>query len=255
MASDLLPPTPPPSIPRENADADSSSDQYASRFGGAVGSWFLKRQTRLTLEALAGLPVGASVLDVGGGHAQIAPPLVEAGFRVTVVGSEPSCGQRLTPWTSNGRCRFEVVDLHRMPFADRAFDAVICYRLLAHSVDWVRLIGEICRVAASRVVVDYPSRRSVNIVSQSLFHVKRSLEGDTTRRFSLYVPREIAEAFEAVGFVVRNQQPQFMMPMVLYRVAGSVAFARAAEWPWRAMGLTRFLGSPVIVRADRQPSG
>ena len=43
------------------------------------------------------------------------------------------------------------------------------------------------------------------------------------------------------------------MPMALYRLAGPVHFARAAEWPGRVAGLTRVLGSPVIVRADCRP--
>ncbi|MDQ2673475.1 MAG: methyltransferase, partial [Chloroflexota bacterium] len=73
---------------REDADVESSSEAYARRFAGPVGQWFLELQARLTLESLAGLPPGATILDVGGGHAQLAPPLVEAGYRVTVVGSD-----------------------------------------------------------------------------------------------------------------------------------------------------------------------
>ena len=240
---------------RETADVDSSSEQYAHRFSGPVGRWFLRVQTRATLAALAGLGEGATVLDVGGGHAQVAPPLIEAGYRVTVAGSSPSCGERLEPWTSTGRCRFDVADLQHLPYESATFDAVVCYRLLAHSVNWTRLVGELCRVAAQRVILDYPSRRSVNIISRRLFDLKRSVEGITTRRFSLYGREEVAEAFEAAGFQVAGEQPQFLLPMALYRLAGSAAFARMAEWPGRHMGLTRVLGSPVIVRADRRPQG
>jgi ubiquinone/menaquinone biosynthesis C-methylase UbiE len=237
---------------RENADVESSSDQYARRFHGAVGHWFLGVQTRITLDALAGLPAGAKILDVGGGHAQVAPALLDAGYRVTVVGSDESCGQRLAPWTSTGRCAFEVADLQHMPYADASFDAVVCYRLLAHSINWTRLIAELCRVAADRVIIDYPAKRSVNLVSRRLFDMKRSIEGVTTRRFSLYGRREIAGAFAAAGFDVAQERPQFLLPMALYRLAGSVLLARAAEWPGHRLGLTRILGSPVIARADRR---
>lgn len=236
----------------ENADVDSSTDRYARRFTGAIGRWFLEVQTGITLEALAGLPPGSTVLDVGGGHAQVAPPLIAAGYRVTVAGSDRSCGERLRPWTSTGRCRFDVVDLQHLPYDDASFDAVLCYRLLAHSVNWTRLVGELCRVAAHRVILDYPARRSVNIISRRLFDLKRSIEGVTTRQFALYGRREVAEAFEAAGFQVAEERPQFLLPMVLYRLARSVRFARAAEWPGRRTGLTRVLGSPVIVRADRR---
>jgi ubiquinone/menaquinone biosynthesis C-methylase UbiE len=237
---------------RENADVEASTDEYARRFEGSVGRWFLEVQARLTLAALAGLPESATVLDVGGGHAQLVPPLLGAGYRVTVVGSDRSCGRRLEPWTSAGRCHFDVADLQHLPYADRAFDAVICYRLLAHSVDWRRLVGELCRVAAHRVLVDYPSRRSVNFVSHRLFDMKQSIEGGTTRRYQLYGRGEIAGGFARAGFQVAEERPQFLLPMALHRLSRSARLARAAEWPARVLGLTRALGSPVIARADRR---
>jgi SAM-dependent methyltransferase len=242
-----------PAQGREDADVESSSELYARRFAGPVGRWFLELQARLTLESLAGLPPGATVLDVGGGHAQLASPLADAGYRVTVVGSDASCGARLAALTSAGRCRFEFADLLALPYADHAFDAVVCYRLLAHSVDWKRLIGELCRVARQRVVVDYPARRSVNVASETLFRIKSSIERGTTRPFTLYGRGEMARAFAAAGFRVTAVRPQFLLPMALYRLAGSPGLARAAEGVARSAGLTGLLGSPVIARADRRP--
>ena len=243
--------------PREDADVESSSATYARRFDGPVGRWFVDSQTRLTLECLAGLPAGAAVLDVGGGHAQVAPPLVRAGYRVTVVGSDPSCGERLEPLTSTGSCRFDVGNLQALPYDDEAFDAVVCYRLIAHSVDWRHLIAELCRVARHRVIVDYPARRSVNVASNLLFRLKHSIERGTTRPFALYGRGEIADAFGAAGFAVASVRPQFLLPMALYRLAGSVRLAGTAEGLARTLGLTGLLGSPVIARADRglEPGG
>lgn len=237
---------------REDADVESSSERYARRFDGPVGQWFLQVQARLTLECLAGLPAGAAVLDVGGGHAQVAPALVEAGFRVTVVGSDVSCGERLRPLTTDGRCRFDAGDLLALPYADQGFEAVVCYRLLAHSVDWRRLIGELCRVARHRVVVDYPARRSVNVASEALFRIKSSIERGTTRPFALYDRTEVARAFETAGFAVTAVRPQFLLPMALYRLAGSAGLARGAEGLARSLALTGLFGSPVIARADRR---
>ena len=235
----------------EDADIGTSSDDYARRFRGAVGHWFLETQTRLTLELLRELPVGASILDVGGGHAQIAPPLVEAGYEVTVVGSDPVCAARLEPWTAGGRCRFEVADLRALPYPDRSFDAVVCFRLLPHSVAWKGLIGELCRVARCSVVLDYPSVRSANILSARLFQLKRGIELNT-REFMLFTPAQIDSAFADCGFLVRKEQPQFLLPMVLHRWADRAALSRLAEAPGRLLGLTRWFGSPVIVRADRR---
>jgi SAM-dependent methyltransferase len=235
----------------EDADIGTSSEDYARRFTGAVGRWFVETQARITLSVLGALPMGASILDVGGGHAQIAPPLIEAGYEVTVVGSDPVCGARLTPWTETGRCQFKVANLQRLPYPDAAFDAVVCLRLLPHSVAWESLIRELCRVARRCVVVDYPSIRSVNILSSQLFAMKRGIELNT-RRFMTFSPREINAAFAQCGFVVRAERPQFLIPMVVHRMVNRGSFSRAAEIPGRLTGLTRWLGSPIIVRADRR---
>jgi SAM-dependent methyltransferase len=235
----------------ENADISTSSEDYGRRFTGAVGRWFLETQSRATLSLLGALPAGASMLDVGGGHGQIAPALVEAGYDVTVVGSDPTCGARLQPWLSSGRCRFEVADLHALPYPDQSFDGVLCFRLLPHSVSWTKLIGELCRVARRSVILDYPSARSVNIISSPLFEVKRGIELNT-RPFMIFSPRDVRSAFTNRGFTVTAERPQFLLPMVLHRWVNHAWLSKAAELPGRKLGLTRWLGSPVIVRADRR---
>jgi SAM-dependent methyltransferase len=238
----------------EDADIGTSSEDYARRFTGAVGRWFVETQTRITLGFLGALPMGASILDVGGGHGQITPPLLEAGYEVTVAGSDPSCGARLQPWISNGRCKFEVADLRSLPYPDRSFDAVVCLRLLPHSVDWKNLIAELCRVASRSVIVDYPSLRSANILASRFFQVKRGIELNT-RRFMTFSPGQIHSAFAGHGFAVRAEQAQFLLPMVLHRLANQSLLSRAAELPGRFLGITRRFGSPVIVRADRRAPG
>ena len=239
--------------PPEDADISTSSDDYASRFTGAVGHWFIETQTRTTMDLLNALPVGSSVLDVGGGHAQITPSLIEAGYVVTVAGSDPVCSARLRPWLGQGRCRFQVADLRTLPYADRSFDAVVCFRLLPHSVAWRRLIRELCRVARHSVLIDYPSVRSANAISEHFFKLKRKIELNT-RRFMTFTPREIRQAFRDNGFIVRAERPQFLVPMVLHRLANRASLSKAVELPGRVLGLTRWLGSPIIVRADRSLS-
>jgi ubiquinone/menaquinone biosynthesis C-methylase UbiE len=234
----------------EDADIETSSEDYARRFTGAVGRWFVETQTRITLNLLRALPVGSTVLDVGGGHGQITPALVEAGYQVSVVGSDSACSARLQPWLSSGRCRFEVVNLRALPYPSGSFDAVVCLRLLAHSVSWTGLIGELCRVAGQSVIIDYPSLRSANIVSSRLFKMKRRIELNT-RRFMIFSPQQIHAAFATQGFVVHAEQPQFLFPMALHRLTDHVLMSKAAEVPGRVLGLTRLFGSPVIARADR----
>jgi len=235
---------------REDADIETSSEEYARRFSGSVGRWFLELQAQITLDLLRDLRAGATVLDVGGGHAQLTGPLLDAGFNVLVAGSDPSCAARLAPWREHPQLRFQVADLGTLPYSDQTFDAVLCFRLLPHSVGWTTLVGELCRVARRAVVVDYPSSRSVNIIADRLFRLKHRIERDT-RPYTVFQPATVREAFAARGFEVRHERPQFLLPMVLHRAVGAAVVARVLELPGRLTGLRRLLGSPVIVRANR----
>ena len=66
------------------------------------------------------------------------------------------------------------------------------------------------------MVVDYPTRRSVNALSGPLFGLKQGVEGDT-RPFTVFSDGEIEAAFGAHGFRPAARRPQFFLPMALYR--------------------------------------
>jgi SAM-dependent methyltransferase len=235
---------------REDADVETSSEGYARRFAGPVGRFFLDRQAEATLELLRPFP-GASVLDVGGGHGQVTGPLVAAGHAVTVLGSDPACEARVREWTGTGRARFLAGDLLAPPLPDRSHDVVLSYRLLPHVRRWPDLVAAISRLARAAVVVDYPTRRSVNAAADLLFGLKRGVEGDT-RPFAVFSDAEIERAFAAHGFSPTGRRPQFFFPMALHRGLGSAGVSRALEGAASALGLTRALGSPVIVRLERR---
>ena len=55
----------------ETADIETSSDGYAARFAGPVGEWMLEIQETITVALLPKTP-SATILDVGGGHGQLA---------------------------------------------------------------------------------------------------------------------------------------------------------------------------------------
>jgi len=230
------------------ADVETSSADYASRFEGPVGEWLLETQTRLTQQLLARFP-GSAVLDVGGGHGQLALPLADAGFDVTVLGSEGACGAPLQALVRSGRARFQQGDLLKAPFANMSFDVVLCYRLLPHIDEWRALIAELCRLARWAVVVDYPTSRSLNALAGSLFGMKQRVEGNT-RPFRVFREAEIREAFEAANFKLAARRPQFFWPMALHRALRSAVVARELEGLAALLGLTHRFGSPVLLRAE-----
>ncbi len=232
-------------------DVETASDDYARRFAGAIGSWMLAAQARAVADLLQPLPAGSRVLDVGGGHAQLTPVLIEHGYGVVVLGSTAAAaGPRLQPYLDAGLVDFQVGSLTNLPFDAASFDAVVSVRLLPHLPGWRAFLTDACRVARWSVVVDYPSIRSVNRFAEATFALKKRIEGNT-RTFTLFDATEIDAAFEACGFRVGDRRSEFFLPMVLHRMHRLPALGRTLEAPSRWLGLTRRWGSPVIARADR----
>jgi 2-polyprenyl-3-methyl-5-hydroxy-6-metoxy-1,4-benzoquinol methylase len=234
----------------ETADIETSSEDYARRFSGAIGAWLLKVQEDATVRMLSAYP-GASVLDVGGGHGQLAGALIQRGYRVTVVGSAEVCKARLEAFISGGCCDFKVGNLLALPYRDRAFDVVISYRLLPHVIRWNQLIRELTRVAREVVVIDYPSVRSFNWFAAHLFQLKKRIEGNT-RPFACFKEADLVRLCEALGFARVDRYPEFFLPMVIHRVVQRPALSAAAEALFRNLGVTSLLGSPVIVKFRRE---
>ncbi len=238
-----------PSVP-PMADVETASDDYAARFAGPTGSWMLEVQERIILERLRAWPVG-TVLDVGGGHGQLAAPIARMGWAVTVLGSAPSCRRRIEGLIQEGRCTFVVANLLDIPFPAQSFDVAVCIRLLPHCECWPRLIEELCRVARRAVLVDYPTSQSLNALGPVFFRAKRRIEGNT-RTWRSFRHDEIERAFRTQGYEVRFRTGQFFFPMALHRWWNLRSVSAALEGFAARMGLTARWGSPVILEAVRR---
>jgi 2-polyprenyl-3-methyl-5-hydroxy-6-metoxy-1,4-benzoquinol methylase len=234
----------------ETADIETSSDGYAARFAGPVGVWMLAVQEKMTIAMLVDSP-GASILDVGGGHGQLAGPLCTRGFPVTVLGSDDSCRRRIDGLVGSGACRFVVGNVVALPFPDRSFDIVMSFRLLPHCVAWPTLVAELSRVARGSVIVDYPTSEGLNAIAPALFGAKKKLEGNT-REWRLFRHSEIDDEFAKHGFILKTREKQFFLPMVLHRALRCRSLSAALEAVCRGLGLTRRWGSPVIAEYRRQ---
>jgi hypothetical protein len=112
-------------------------------------------------------------------------------------------------------------------------------------------VATLARLARRAVVVDYPTRRSVNAVADMLFGLKKGIEGDT-RPFAIFSDADIEGAFAGHGFAPTGRRPQFFFPMALHRALRSAGLARGLERGAQALGLTRAFGSPVILRLERR---
>jgi ubiquinone/menaquinone biosynthesis C-methylase UbiE len=234
----------------ETADIETASEDYASRFSGAAGEYFLEEQARMTLALLQDMP-RARVLDVGGGHAQLAVPLVGAGYEVTVTGSDDCCRARLDRFLAPNQFNYLTCDSLHLPYGDRSFDVVLSFRLLPHVERWQELLAELCRVADKCVIMDYPDRRSTNIFYEYLFAMKKKMEGNT-RPFTLFSRSQIIAQMFAHGFAKPAFYPEFFFPMVVHRKLKNKKISASLEGMTRLLGLTNLLGSPIIFRSDRK---
>jgi SAM-dependent methyltransferase len=241
----------------ETPDLETSGDEYATRFSGDVGRYFLDIQERSAIDLLKRVS-GRTVLDVGGAHGQVAVPLQTNGYEVTILGSSPACQHNLVNRLGrDGVFRFVAGDLLNLPFRDRSFDFVVSFRLLPHVKCWMALIKELSRVARFAVLVDFPTVWSVNVLSPLLFRLKKRIERNT-RPYTLFSTRSIRESFRRSGYRVLGAKGQFLLPMALHRWAGLNPVLVAAENRAREHGITDRIGSPIIllaVRDDLPPSG
>ena len=265
----------------ETADIETSNDDYATRFKGAVGAWMLAVQERGVMKLLEGgaqpsrqaekvakrlagtaaphqtldngrlagtaAPHPLSILDVGGGHGQLAFPLVRAGYDVTVIGSDASCEHRIRELTESGAATFEVGNVIALPYPDKSFDVVVAVRMLTHCERWQELVAEMCRVSRGVVITDYPTCQSLNAAAPALFDAKKKYEKNT-RTWKLFKHREVRDAFAASGYAETGRYAQFFLPMVVHRALKCKALSALMEKVCRALGLTRLWGTPVIIR-------
>ena len=228
----------------ECPDVESSTPAYAARFSGEVGSWMIGIQQRATIGALEKWG-NLRVLDVGGGHSQNVAPLIAERAQLTVLGSTGECQQLIAREIATGQVQFVQGSIIDIPLPDRSVDVCLSYRMLAHLVNWQKHIEELCRVADRAILVDFPSRRSINIASAILFRLKRRVERNT-RPFTCYSERQIAEAFALHGFKAFYRYPQYALPMAMHRVLGSAAISSRLEKTMRSAGCTGLIGSPII---------
>ncbi|MCC2981323.1 MULTISPECIES: class I SAM-dependent methyltransferase [unclassified Sphingomonas] len=228
-------------------DLETSSEAFASRFGDEAGAYFLDVQRR----GVAGLlPTSglSSILDLGGGHCQLAGQLVETGAAVMIFGSDRRCAERLARDPVTAKVQFQSGDLLATPYDDASFDLVTSIRLLGHVNYWHVLIAELCRLARRTVIIDYPSMFSPSALRLLSGGANRPTGGDP-RTYRRYRPGQISACFARHGFRLAGEYRQLTLPFGMHRRYGPRA--SLVEERLRAWGVTAWMGNPVLARFDR----
>ncbi len=137
-----------------------------------------------------------------------------------------------------------------LPYDSNSFDYVLAFRLLPHVDRWQQLIAEMCRVARTAVIFDYPDIRSSNILYNALFSFKKQYEKNT-RTYTMFRRAEIARELEVNNFSSPRFNPQFFLPMVIHRSLKRVHISKKMEALCRTVLLTKYFGSPIIVKSEK----
>ena len=96
------------------------SDKWADRMGSQVLPW-----------ACEGVRLGGDVLEIGPGYGVTTRWLLERGGRVTAVEVDPGLAAGLRSEFGE-RVDIRTGDGAELPFADAAFDVVVCFTMLHH---------------------------------------------------------------------------------------------------------------------------
>jgi ubiquinone/menaquinone biosynthesis C-methylase UbiE len=158
----------------------------------------------------ADLQAGERVLDVACGTgliARLAAERVGPAGSVTAIDIAPDMIDvaRTIPSPTGPQIEWHVGDATFLPFADNAYDVVVCQMGLMFMEDRSAALAEMRRVLArgGRLVVNTPGRihRIFEIMEQAIVdHISAELGGFVRAVFSMHDPDDIATLLRSAGF-------------------------------------------------------
>jgi ubiquinone/menaquinone biosynthesis C-methylase UbiE len=152
--------------------------------------------------------------------------------------------------TAKVRVTFARDDAHRLNFPDGSFDAVICLRVLMHTPDWRQSLSELCRVARTRVVFDYPALASAALL-QSVGRRVAHAAGARIEAYRVFSDSSVRAVLKTNGFAITGMHRQFVLPIAFHKRINSESATRRIEGAMSRVGLNGLFGSPVTLVAER----
>lgn len=225
-------------------DIHSSSAEYQKRFSGKVGEWFVQVQQSILSACLKSLDAEqCSIIDFGGGHGQNIEPMQANGKSFAILASDEVCfdlvGDQLN---QNNRLIGGLCD---SAIKENQYNIALSFRMLAHLDDWQAHIDELCRVSSKNVIIEFPSKKSVNAFAESLFTFKKKVEKNT-RQYKLFSLEDVEKEFAKHQFRLEQVHGQYVAPMAMHRLFKS---QKLSEWFEKCLAFIlpkKRLGSPLI---------
>ena len=233
------------------ADPAMAASFDAKRFGGPIGQILLADQERVLAEFLGDVS-NRRILDMATGTGRAALALAQRGALVTGVDAsrEMLSVARTRAAAAGLSIEFVEGDAHALQYADRAFDAVVCLRMLMHVPDWRKALSELCRVSADVLLFDYPARSSA-AAAQAMWRKAALRFGRQVEAYRVFSRDDISRELDRHGFRIVSVHKQFVLPIALHKAIGSTGLTRSLEGILARVGILRLAGSPVTVAAKR----
>lgn len=202
---------PPP--PRErltlNPDAtyrkhygDAQARHYAHAKQAAVATH--RGEAALVARALRNVPRDETLLDLPCGAARMTAVLAQLGFtKLAAADVSPAMVELARARLADDGIDAQVTlaDAEHLPFADRSFDNVFCFRLFHHFPSEAlraTVLAELARVARQRVVISYLDTRSFTSRKRAF---ERLFKPRPASKFT-QTPREFAALLARAGLEV-----------------------------------------------------
>lgn len=194
-------------------------------FGGAGLGYVSRRELAVVRTALASLPLGSPVLDVGVGTGRVSTMLsVDLGLRVTAIDA-------IAEMTAASRCNAPDVAVVQarlgepLPFADESFAAVVAIRVLKWVPQWLKGVAEMARVVrpGGVVVAEVTNRRSL------------AAFGYRGAPVTKLVQSEVENAFGGQGLEISRWWAGTRLPHRLWVRAATPRRALPCVWVERAL--------------------
>jgi SAM-dependent methyltransferase len=233
------------------ADPATANHFDVSRFGGPIGKLIAEAQERVLMDFL-GEVKGLTVLDVGTGTGRAALAIAARGAKVTGMDASTEMLRvaRMHADDAGLGVTFLPGDAHSLNFSDQSFDASVSLRVLMHTPDWRRCLGELCRVTRRWIVFDYPSLTSAAALQVFTRRIAR-LAGRNVEAYHVMGTNAVRSVLVNHGFQIIRIHRQFVLPIAFHKLVGSPAFTQTVEKTLKLAGLLSLVGSPVTVLAER----
>jgi ubiquinone/menaquinone biosynthesis C-methylase UbiE len=217
------------------------------RFGGAFGRQLEHHEVETFFSMIEG--TRGNILDIGTGTGKLSLPLLKRSRGViSVDASQEMIGIATRKAKKEGLIlRSVICDAHYLCFKDSTFGCAVSSRLLMHLDDWKAAISEFCRVAEV-VVIDFPPLRSFGGIDSLFKRLKKLISKDTST-YRAYSTKSLIRELQRNGFKIVESRRQFFLPITFHRFLNRPNLSFTIEKFLRLLGLVRFLGAPVAIKA------